>query len=124
MNNLKGYRVEWSHAEHDIHVIAESVSKAKSLAKWHDWMCDAEWTELRVTRAKEFDPHVELFGRCVVNNPCRGTEKARVLHSLGWWPEEGASMCESCELYQWDEIPESYIGDDEQCVECRELGIE
>lgn len=120
MSSLKGYRVEWSHSEHDIYVIAESVSKAKSLAQCHDWMCDAEWTELCVTRAPELDPHVELFGKCVVNDSCRGAEKAKVLHGLGWWPEEGASHCGGCGLYQWDEIPESYIDDNDECVECRE----
>lgn len=117
---LKAWLVESADSgSHSLSVIAETRNEAKKMAHYHDWLCDVDWIELRVTRQKEFDEHAELFGKCVVNDSGAGPEQAKVLRDLGWYEyDRSMTPCGSCGLYVWKDLPESQLNENDECMEC------
>jgi hypothetical protein len=102
-------------------VFAESVSRAKAIAKAGDWLGDTPWTDLRAVRATKWD---DLFEHC-------GPGLARFddpvvlrrARSLGWHEYDGQyETCSACGLHEWEELAESKlaeVGFAVLCAGCR-----
>ena len=120
-----------AYAVRDIHdsdgatvlVIAESVSRAKRLAKQSEWLDYAEWLDLRCKRAHGADKYSTGAERLIDGN---SVADQRIMRELGWHEIDGShAVCGRCDLYEWADLPESIIGwiDDEAvCAGCAAKG--
>jgi len=97
-------------------VFAETRGKAHSLVMGEDGFDCSEWTDVNVRRIKEIDGRINA--ECVAD----WQKNVRLYYEARWFPEQGASSCDWCSLYRYDEIPESHIEETDEgdlCVTCR-----
>jgi hypothetical protein len=102
---MKAWAVSDYDAEVGVIVFAETDGKAKSLAKGHEGFEYSDWTDLSVRRVEKLDGKKE--SECVAD----WTADARMYYESGFFPEDGAPMCDWCGLYEYDEFPESRVTD-------------
>lgn len=120
--NLKAYMVTSDQHEPCAVAFAETANKAKLHVLGSGWFDGYEYIELRATRLKHIDDEAENFGPGMVSD---SIEAQRLMRSLGWYEMEGTfEECHVCQLYPWEELPESQlteVADDEYiCKGCQE----
>lgn len=123
LGDLSAFVVTADYAEGSELVFAEKPSRAKMLAHGTSALCDFEWTDLRCRR----EPVADKYGKDFTKETTIGYDKnaQKILRELGWHQLEGEqSSCRVCDLYEWDEVPESaLIWEDKGepiCKECAE----
>lgn len=111
---MKAYRVssgddsDWSTGM--IIAFAGSASRARLIAsKYIEY---DQFVDLRAIRCPDADIYAPATEGILHGN--------RIYRLLGWH-QETCAQCEECELYQFDNVEESYVDEegDGLCVECR-----
>ena len=119
---MKAYVVRTDTSEGCILAWAETPAKAKTMAFSTDTLNSSyvEWTDLRGRREPKADGFRETEG---IIGDMPPEAECRLLRELGWHQCEGnMHPCVKCELYEWEQLPESKITDDETgwiCAGCR-----
>ena len=113
---MKAYRAFADDVETHEVVFGESASKARSAAFGLYGLDDAEFIFIKVERLPLFDKF--YTGKSSVLN-ANNLEAQRVMRNEGWWMSENFSSCGDCGLYEFDDLEESHLDDNDQCVECR-----
>jgi len=99
-------------------VFAETRGQARSMALGTDGFDCCEWIDIAPTRLKELD------GKRTEAGVLDWHTGSRIYYEAGWWPEEGASSCDCCGLYQYDGIDESIVSETENGDECAQCAAE
>lgn len=106
-------------------VFAETASKARSLACGYDPFEDSEFINLTAGRMKVLDCFYK--GRDFINWDDK--DALVILHSEGWFIGDQTSACDSCGLYQFDDLENTHLYefkrhdsfcDDNWCLDCIE----
>lgn len=119
---MKAFIVSTDFSDGSVLVFAESTSKAKSIGQFSPFMEGAEWVDLKVRR----EPRADKYAGTIEGELCLdNAEGISILRDLGWHQIDGSSdVCNECERYQWDDLPESILHDTEEldvfiCAECK-----
>lgn len=119
MNELKAFNV--TGYDHEIHyvIFAETANKAKMIGHGEWGLCNYDYIDLRATRLKDLDCRAGEFGSRALPD---GEIGSRIMRGVGWYQYDSDYLdeCKLCGLYQWDDVPESEIGENGICVECSE----
>ena len=120
MTTLRAYSVTTDWAEASVIVFATTASQAKAEAKGTDWLCDAEWTDLRVRREPTIDTHAATYGQNALDFST--AEQAAIARELGWYElENDHEACSKCGRFPWRLVAGSNVGNDGLCDGCREI---
>lgn len=119
---MKAFVVTADYVDASVLVFAGYPSRAKLLAHGTEWLCDADWCDLRCRREPRANCYAGDDERILFADK---EPDQRILRNLGWYEVEGnTDPCRECELYEWDKVPESrlvYDSDDLNpiCFECQ-----
>jgi len=120
MNDIRCFAVfdRWADGPHVL-VWASSPSRAKAMVRNTEWFSDSEWPDLRAKRCKECDG----YRKHEYDMAYATDEDMRYMRDMGWVEWDGSgSVCDECDLSQWEGLDESYVGDDGLCEGCRKKG--
>lgn len=110
---LLGFSVTTQYAEVNVLLFATNRNRAKKIAHGSEWLCNEEWTDLRVKREPRADRYAAKFGEGYLQ--CETADEQRVLRELGWYQvDHSMTECCKCGLHEWSDVPESHtteIGD-------------
>lgn len=112
---MKAYKVTTDYSEYSEVAFADTPSQAKWMAQQGSHLHDAEWTDLRATRAPAFDRASKHYGLGCWHD----ADFVRVARAEGWYQVDHGCPCSECGLYEFELLPESVVGDDDLCPECR-----
>lgn len=104
-----------ANEDYAIIVFGENATEAKNIAYGDDIMDN--YTDIRVQRAHAFDRFVR--DDWDVLNIGDSAEIDRVFWEEGWYQWTGNPRCDNCGRWEYDTLPESFIGEDQLCPECR-----
>ena len=99
--------------------VTTSSTNAKVAALNTAWLGHCEYDDLECCREPKADG-LRPLGYMICDEPT--VEDTRLLRDLGWYEFDGSDLvCDSCDLSQWRDLPESQIGEDGICEQCRKL---
>lgn len=101
-------------------VFAPDRSSAIRWARKYESDCFAycEYHEIQCRRIPSID-HMQQHEGIVPWN--RKRESMEIYRTAGWFPEDaGCRFCDCCGLYEFEELPESMLDEDDICRECQE----
>lgn len=98
-------------------VFAETQGKARSMAHGEPGFDSTEWIDIDARRLPNLDG--KRGSECVLD----WQDDARIYYEAGWYPEEGAPLCDICGKHEYDSIPESEVIETGEgrfiCVSCK-----
>jgi hypothetical protein len=92
---------------------ADTRGKARALVMGQPGLEGSDWCAVEVRRLPVLDDRRDE--ECVLD----WTVDVRLYWEAGWFAVDTDSSCESCGRYHYDEIPESRVGQDGICYDCR-----
>ena len=116
MIKLKAYNVGEIDGDCAVIIFAESRNRAKSQGTLREECGCVDYIELSARRVPEVDGLADKPGIMSWD----GNEKT--YRDLRWIPHDTSGFCQSCGLYDFEGLPESYLNEDEICAECAQRG--
>ena len=98
---MKAWKVSDNNGDYGTEIVfAETRGKARAACLHDDTFEDCEWTELRVTRFKEYDEYYD--GRLKVDFWLDEEHRIRLVRDFGWsCIDPYDDCCEECTAKQW-----------------------
>ena len=113
---LLAFCVSADCAEASVLVWAPTRAKAKSIGMGSEWLEGCDWNDIQAKREPKADGLRSEPGR-ISDAPTKA--EYRIMRDLEWHQIEGGQTpCVKCDKYPWDELPESWLGEDDVCAEC------
>lgn len=111
---VRAFKVSSSDEERSIIVFAATAGRARSLGHG-EVGCNDGFLDVHVARERSADG-CSMGSEGVLSWEAEANR--RVYRSLGWWSADSRVCCVRCELYVYDDLPESHLDGSGICGDC------